>query len=79
MGTSVEFIIAQFVVQQGGGGGLHVARGDQIRLPQTVWGDHMFCHRQSQGEGGPHACHGQSRGTTSRGQDQLKYDRPCAA
>ena len=30
-------------------------------LPQTVWGDHIFCHRQS-GE------------TTFRG-DQLKYDR----
>ena len=36
-------------------GGPHV-------LPQTVRGDHMFCHRQS-------------GGTTFRG-DQLKYDRP---
>ena len=35
-------------------GGPHV-------LPQTVWGDHTFCHRQSGG------------GTTFRG-DQLKYD-----
>ena len=36
-------------------GGPHV-------LPQTVRGDHMFCHRQS-------------GGTTFRG-DQLKYDSP---
>ena len=38
-------------------GGPHV-------LPQTVWGDHIFCHRQS-------------GRTTFRGDHgQLKYDRP---
>ena len=30
-------------------GGLHVARGDQIRQLQTVWGDHLCCRRQSGG------------------------------
>ena len=59
MGTNVEFIIAQPIVQRNKGG-LCVAREDQIWLPLIVQGDHMFCHRQS-------------GGTTFRG-DQLKYD-----
>ena len=31
-------------------GGLHVARGDHIRQPQTVWGDHLFA---TDSPGGP--------------------------
>ena len=72
MGTNVEFIIAQSMVQHNNKGGLRVAREDQIAMAaidsprgphvllQTVRGDHMLCHRQS-------------GGTTFRG-DQLKYD-----
>ena len=53
MGTSVEFIITQSVVQQARGDQICMAainspRGPHV-LPQTVRKDHMFCHGQSVG------------------------------
>ena len=48
MGTSVEFIIAQTVVQRNNKGGLLcIARGEGPDM--AAGGDHMFCHRQSRG------------------------------
>ena len=70
MGTTVEFIVAQSVVQQGG---TMCSGGVGRYLPETVRGDHMFCHRQSVGTTYS-ATDSRGGGGGGGGGDQLKYD-----